>query len=134
MGEIVKFVHSGAARITPKILHGVHKKLPMLKLEFAGLDAPQHPHLPGQLTFLADIVEDFAEGITEDIPYVAIASAAFALVYAHRQYDLIPDWIPDFGHADDSAIVRAVLLENEKCFAEYAEKLGKKWEKISVEA
>ena len=132
MGEIVKFVHNGAGRITPNILKGIHKKLPMLKLEFANIEDSVHPHLPEQLEFLANVVEDFAVSLAEDLPYVTVASAAFALVYAHRQLDLIPDSDPEFGHADDSAVVRAVLIEHEKVLSNYAAKHKKSWSSISV--
>jgi uncharacterized membrane protein YkvA (DUF1232 family) len=133
MGEIVKFVHNGASKITPKILRGIHKKLPMLKLEFANISDAKHPHLSEQLEFLSDVIEDFAEGMAEELPFVTVANAAFALVYAHRQMDLIPDTVPEFGHADDSAVVRAVLIEHEKVLADYAEKNGKIWNAITVE-
>lgn len=131
MGEIVKFVHSGAGKITPQILKGIHKKLPMLKLEFAGLQDATYPHLAEQLSFLANVIEDFAEGEADEIPFVTVASAAFALVYAHRQTDLIPDNIPGFGHADDSAVVRAVLIEHEKVLADHALKIGKTWTSLT---
>lgn len=132
MPEIAKFVHNGAARITQKILRGVHKKLPLLKVEFAQINAPRFPHLVDQLEFLADVVEDFAEGAAEDMPLVTIASATFALIYAHRQMDLIPDSVPEFGHADDSGVVRAVLIEHERFLSNYAAKRGISWAKISV--
>jgi len=132
MSEIVKFVHRGTSRMTPRILKGIHKKLPFLKVEFATINAPKFPHLVDQLEFLADMVEDFAEGAAEDVPYLTVASAAFALAYAHRQYDLIPDKDPEFGHADDSAIVRAVLIEHERYLADYAAKRGLNWTKITV--
>src|SRR2546421_8852807 len=76
MSEIVEFVHHGAAQITPKILRGVHKKLPFLKMEFTQIDAPKYPHLVEQLEFLADVVEDFAEGAEDNLPYLAVTSAA----------------------------------------------------------
>jgi len=133
MGEIVKFVHSGAAKITPKILKGIHKKLPVLKLEFTNFNDPKYPHLSGQLQFLANVVEDFAEGAADELPFVTIASAAFALVYSHREMDLIPDSVPEFGHADDSAVVRAVLIEHEKFLADYADKNGRHWDLITVD-
>lgn len=134
MGEIVEFVRKGAAKITPAILDRVYRSIPLLKLEFAEIDEPNFPHLADQLELLADLVEDFAEGVVEDVPFVTIASAVFALVYAHRQLDLIPDSIPGIGHADDSAVVRAVLIENERVLSDYAEsKLGKEWEEITVE-
>jgi uncharacterized membrane protein YkvA (DUF1232 family) len=133
MSEIAKFVHSGAAKITPQVLHGVHKKLPLLKVEFATIHAHQFPHLVDQLEFLADVVEDFAEGEGNDLPFVAVANATFALIYAHRQLDLIPDSVPEFGRADDSGVVRTVLVEHEKAFAAYAAKRGVKWSKITLQ-
>ena len=132
MSEIVKFVHHGTSRITPRVLTGIHKKLPFLKVEFATINAPKFPHLVDQLEFLADVVEDFAEGAAEDIPYLTAASAAFALVYAHRQFDLIPDSDPQFGHADDSAVVRTVLIEHERYLSAYAAKRGMNWAKITL--
>jgi len=45
MSEIAEFLHHGAELITPKILEGIHKKLPALKLKFAEIDAPKYPHL-----------------------------------------------------------------------------------------
>jgi uncharacterized membrane protein YkvA (DUF1232 family) len=132
MSEIVKFVHHGAAMITPKILKGVHKKLPFLKLKFANINDPKYPHLYEQLEFLADVVEDYAEGVEEDLPLTTVAAATFALVYAHRQLDLIPDTIPEYGHADDSAIVRAVMIEHEKILAAYAERHKMKFDRISI--
>jgi len=132
MSEIVQFVHRGASQITPKVLRGVHKKLPFLKVEFAQINAPKFPHLVDQLEFLADVVEDFAEGADEDLPYVAVAGAAFALIYAHRQFDLIPDRDPEYGRADDSAVVRAVLMEHEKVLADFANRHRLNWSKITV--
>ena len=132
MSEISMFVRRGAGQITPRILKGVHKKLPFLKVEFAQIHAPQFPHLVDQLEFLANVIEDVAEAADEDIPYVTVAGAAFALVYAHRQFDLIPDRDPEFGRADDSAVVRTVLIEHEKVFSSYAARQGLNWSKITV--
>ncbi len=132
MPEIAKFVERGAAQITPRVLSRVHKMLPMLKLEFAQLQAPAYPHLVEQLEFLANVVEDFADGADLDLPFVAVANATFALVYAHRQMDLIPDNIGDFGHADDSGVVRAVLIAHERVFEKYAARQNVSWAKVTV--
>lgn len=134
MAEIVKFVHHGAAQITPQILKSVHKKLPFLKMEFAQIHAPKFPHLVEQLEFLADVLEDFAENAGEELPYVVVAEATFALIYAHRQVDLIPDTIPGFGHADESSVVRAVLMAHERVFEIYAKKHHLPWARITVKA
>ena len=126
------FVRRGASQITPKVLKGVHKKLPFLKVEFAQINAPKYPHLVDQLEFLANLVEDVVDGADEDLPYFAMASAAYALVYAHRQMDLIPDQNPDYGFADDSAVVRTVLIENERAFENYARRQKLSWSKITL--
>ena len=59
-------------------------------------------------------------------------SAAFALIYAHRQMDLIPDSVPKIGLADESSVVRTVLIEHERMLAKHAAKLGINWESITV--
>ena len=132
MSEIVEFLHHGAEQITPKILRGIHKKLPSLKLQFAQINAPKFPHLVEQLEFLADVVEDFVEGVEDNLPYVAIAEAAYALVYSHKDSGLIPNHINHIGRADDSALVRAVLIENERVLSEYAERHDFEWSTITV--
>ena len=132
MPEVARFAHRGATQITTQILRGIHKKLPMLKVEFAQINAPQYPHLVEQLEFLANVVEDFVDGADPEIPLVTVASAAFALVYAHRQMDLIPDQNPEYGFADDSAVVRAVLIEHEKALGDYALRHRLNWAKITV--
>lgn len=133
MGEISDFVQRGAAKITPIDLERVHRNIPLLKLEFADIKDPHHPHLSEQLGFLADLVEDFAEGVVEDVPFYTIAEAVFAIIYAHRQIDLIPNTVPGFGHSDDSAVVRAVLIQNERYLSKYAVEQGVLWEAVSTE-
>ena len=130
--EIVQFVRRGMAQITPRVLQGVHKKLPFLKVEFAQIHAPKFPHLVDQLEFLADVVEDFAENADDRIPLTAVAAATFGLIYAHRQFDLIPDKEPELGRADDSAVVRTILMEHERVFADYASRHGMNWARITV--
>lgn len=133
MPEIVKFVNNGAASITPAIAERVVRLLPQWKLEFTQIDAPQFPHLVNQLEFLADAVEDAVEGAYKDLPYVAMAQAVFALIYAHKKMGIIPDSILNLGYADDSSVVRAVLIQNEKAFAIYAGAQGLNWQKITSE-
>ncbi len=127
MSEIAEFLHHGAEQITPKILDGIHKKLPALKLEFAEINAPEFPHLVEQLDFLADVVEDYVESVDDALPLVAVAEAAYALAYAHKQLGLIPNHLPHIGHADESSIVRTILIENERALSEYAERHETNW-------
>lgn len=131
MPEIAKFVNSGAATVTPAVAAQVLRFLPQWKLEFTQIYAPKYPHLVDQLEFLADAVEDMIEGAYKDLPYIAVAQAVFALVYAHKKNGIIPDSILDLGRADDSSVVRAVLIQNESAFAIYAGKQGVDWRKIT---
>lgn len=132
MPDIADFVHRGAGMISPTILKGVHKKLPFLKLKFTELEDPAFPHLIDQLEFLADVLEDFAEGVEDNLPYSTISAVAFAIIYAHRQFDLMPESVPEAGLADDSAVVRTVLFEHETTLAAYAARHKMKWDAISL--
>ncbi len=132
MPEIVNFVNHGAAAITPAITERVLKLLPQWKLEFTQIYAPLFPHLVDQLELLADAVEDTLEGAYKDLPYSALAQAVFALIYAHKKVGIIPDSVLNLGRADDSSIVRAVLIQNEKAFAIYAAVQNRSWSGITV--
>ena len=131
MPEIAKFVNGGAVTITPAIAEKVVRQLPQWKLEFTQIDAPKFPHLVDQLEFLADAVEDAVEGAYKDLPYAAVAQAVFALLYTHKKTSIIPEGLLELGRADDSSVVRAVLIQNEKAFAIYAGKQGLNWQKIT---
>jgi len=131
MPEIAKFVNNGSTSITPAVAEKVLRQLPQWKLEFTQIHAPKFPHLVDQLEFLADAVEDAVEGAYKELPYTAIAQAVFALVYAHKKHGIIPAGILDLGRADDSSVVRAALIQNEKVFAVYAGKQGIDWQKIT---
>jgi len=131
MPEIANFVSHGSQRITPAMVESLLHKLPFLKVEFAQIHAPKFPHLVDQLEFLANVVEDFAEGADKTISYATAAEAAFALIYAHKTTDVIPDGLPGMGRADDSSVVRAVLIRHESALQRYAEARGVEWKKIT---
>src|SRR5436190_5388964 len=117
MPEIVDFVNRGALTITPAIVEKVLRHLPQWKLEFTQIYEPLFPHLVDQLEFLADAVQDTAEGAYKDLPYAAFSQAVFALLYAHKKVGIIPDTVLNLGRADDSRLVRPVPIQNEKPFA-----------------
>jgi hypothetical protein len=131
MPEIVDFVNHAAASITPAITDKVLRALPQWKLEFTQIYEPLFPHLGAQLDFLANAVEDSAEGAYKDLPFSAIAQATFALIYSHKKMGIIPDAVLNLGRADDSSVVRAVLIQNEKAFAIYAASQDMDWTKVT---
>ena len=131
MPEIAKFVNNGAASITPAVAKKVLRQLPQWKLEFTQIHAPLFPHLVDQLEFLANAVEDVVEGAYDELPYEAVAQAFFALIYAHKKGGVIPDHVLSLGYADDSSVVRAVLIQNERAFAIYAGIQSVDWQRIT---
>lgn len=131
MSEIADFVNHGASFITPALVDKVLRELPQWKLEFTQINEPKFPHLVDQLEFLADVVEDVAENVYKDLPYFAFSRAVFALMYAHKKINIIPDMVSGFGRADDSSVVRAVLMQNEFAFAKYAGTQGVDWSEIT---
>jgi len=133
MSEILQFLKHGAARITPRVVSNLLTQIPLLKAEFTQINAPKFPHLVDQLEFLADVVEDFAEGADLELPYATVADATFALLYAHRKVDLIPDFVPNLGRADDSSVVRPVLIEHERPLMFYAARHGLNWTAVSTQ-
>ncbi len=133
MPEIANYVNHGARLITPAVVEKVLRKLPLWKAEFTQIAAPGYPHLVDQLEFLANVVEDFAEGAYKHLPYSALAAAVFALTYAHKRVDIIPDYFSDSGRADDSSVVRAALIQHEKAFAQYAAANDLEWSRITSE-
>ncbi|MES2310273.1 MAG: DUF1232 domain-containing protein [Verrucomicrobiota bacterium] len=133
MSEVSQYTRHGASKITPRILKDLMHKLPLLKVEFTQIHAPKFPHLVDQLEFLADVVEDVMEDAYLDLPYEALAMASFALIYVHKQMDLIPDTLPEWGLLDDSLVVRATLMANERDFQAYAAVLGFDWKTVTTQ-
>lgn len=131
MPEIASFVAHGASTITPSVLRTIVRHLPQWRLEFSQIHEPKYPHLVDQLELLASAVEDSIDGNYMDLPYYAIAQAAFALIYAHKRIGIIPDSVLDLGRADDSSVVRAVLIQHEQAFAIYAGKQNIDWATIT---
>ncbi len=134
MPEIAAYVKRGGSAVTPRVVSTIMRQIPMWKAEFTQIKSPAHPHLIDQLEFLANAVEDFVEGSDKDLTYTSFVEAVFALTYAHRKVDIIPDFVLKLGHADDSSIVRAALIQNERAFAQYAARHNINWSKITSEA
>ncbi len=130
--DVAEFVEHGCAHMTPHTLEKLLHQLPLLKAEFTQIDEPKLPHLVDQLEFLADVIEDVAEGAYKHLPYGALAGALFAVTYAHQAVDIIPDSLKNFGHVDDSVIVRYVLMKYSRDFAIYAATRKIDWDTITT--
>jgi uncharacterized membrane protein YkvA (DUF1232 family) len=58
---------------------------------------------------LASLLRDYIKGDYKVVPWSSIAAAAFSIIYVVNIFDLIPDFIPTVGWADDIAVVMSVL-------------------------
>ncbi len=100
---------------------GVREKIATLRVE--------HPLLGRQLSFLADLIESDPSSLPEK----ARNEAAFALLYAAKDMDLMPDDIPGVGYLDDAEITEIVLSRNSGIFERYCIDHGIEWEAVSPE-
>jgi uncharacterized membrane protein YkvA (DUF1232 family) len=124
MKDLNQFILDGARRVTPRYVGKLVRQLPEIRL--VATQVTQFPQLADQVEFLAELIEDFHSGLNQDVPYTAIAEAAFALSYLHKGVDIIPDRIPDIGYADDAAIITVVFETYKEAFLRLLVKQEKK--------
>lgn len=111
--ELLAFLDTQAARLTPADLTALAGRLPALRERFHGVASLESPDLAEQLEFLAQIVEDCAAGVSCEVPDACRREAAFALLYLERQGDILPDATPEVGLVDDLVLVNTVLCRHE---------------------
>jgi uncharacterized membrane protein YkvA (DUF1232 family) len=130
--SISEYVEWRAARLTQEHLAELRADLPFLKIRFTAIVVPQLPHLQQQLKLLADFFEDTADGVFPEGSDATRKETAFALRYAAQEIDIIPDFVPEIGYADDSLIVRTVLSRHQGIFRDYCDFRKIRWSKLGV--
>lgn len=75
----------------------------------------QHPRLAAQLQFLAGFIASGAAEAPETVRH----EATFALLYATKEEDMIPDSLPDIGYSDDAAVTEIVLYRHDEFFEQH---------------
>ncbi len=63
-----------------------------------------HPRLERQVELALRLVEDHAAGQCPQIPYHTVCLLGVSLLYFIDPLDVIPDWIPGVGSADDGLV------------------------------
>jgi uncharacterized membrane protein YkvA (DUF1232 family) len=129
--SISEYVEQRAALLMPEQLDELRADLPLLNLRFTAIAVPQFPHLRHQLKLLADFFEDTTDGVFPAGSDASRKETAFALSYLAKETDIIPDFVPEIGYADDSIIVRTVLSRHEDIFCDYCRFRKIHWSRIS---
>lgn len=113
-GIIIK---DGAQNVTQKDVENVINKSEEIKRKFSAKGPLSRFIEDGQL--LITIVKDYWSGAYRLIPYGAIASMVFTLIYALNPFDLMPDMLPLIGQLDDVAVMGACLILVEQDLHKY---------------
>jgi uncharacterized membrane protein YkvA (DUF1232 family) len=85
---------------------------------------------------LFSVVKDYANGSYREIPWTAIAAIIGALLYVFSPIDLIPDFIPVVGLADDATVVGLCLTgiaSDLKKYELWKNKVSKKQELLKID-
>jgi len=112
-----EFVIEGAQKVTEKDLEKVINKSEEIKKKFSAKGPLARFIEDGQL--LIAIVKDYWSGAYRQVPYGAIASIVFTLIYVLNPFDLVPDMLPLIGQLDDVAVMGACLILVEQDLHKY---------------
>ena len=112
-----EFVKEGAQKVTEKDVEKVVSKSEEIKKKFSTKGPLARFIEDGKL--LIAIVKDYFSGVYRQIPYGAIASIVFTLIYVLNPFDLVPDMLPVIGQLDDVAVIGACLILVEQDLHKY---------------
>jgi len=90
------------------------------KIESKFRSAARIKHFFAQAKLLISLVRDYWNGSYRQLPYWAIGSAVFTLLYVFNTFDLIMDFIPGIGMLDDAAVFSICLFLFDKEIQAYA--------------
>jgi uncharacterized membrane protein YkvA (DUF1232 family) len=75
--------------------------------------------MAGDLNTLVAMLKDYASGDYRSIPQRTILAATVAVLYVLNPFDLVPDFLPGVGLADDAAVVAFVLRAIQRDIHDY---------------
>ncbi len=109
--DLVRFVEQGGRLLGREEVVGLSSNFAELRKKIDALSA-EHPRLARQLEFLASLFA-FNPAI---LPEPARNEAAFVLLYAVKEHDMMPDHMPEVGYLDDAAVTEIVLSKHAAIF------------------
>ena len=118
------FLRAGAAKIRDADVKTVIDKAETLK-EIIQREAPLRRFF-ADFKLLLSLINDYWKGNYRDVPWWAISTIVFTLLYIVNPIDIIPDFIPVVGHLDDMAVIAICLYVTENELFHY-----KEWKSLS---
>ena len=112
-----EFVKEGSEKITEKDVQKVVARSEDIRNKFLTHGPLSRFIEDGKL--LIAFVKDYFAGVYRQVPYGAIASIVFSLIYVLNPFDLVPDVLPIIGQVDDVAVMGAVLIMIEQDLQKY---------------
>ena len=112
-----EFVKEGAQNVTQKDVEKVVSRSEEIQRKFSAKGPLARFVEDGKL--LIAIVKDYWAGAYRQVPYGAIASIVFTLIYVLNPFDLVPDMLPLIGQLDDVAVLGAGLILVEQDLHKY---------------
>src|SRR5262249_14888403 len=93
-----------AAAVAPADVTALVARGTVVRRRLAG-ERHLHPELAQRGNVALDLLSDHARGACPQIPYHTISLLASALLYYLAPMDVIPDFIPRIGTADDALVL-----------------------------
>ncbi len=112
-----EFVIEGSKKVTEKDVAKVVDRSEEIKKKFSA-KGPLARFIEDAKLLIA-IVKDYWAGKYRQIPYGAIASIVFSLIYVLNPFDLMPDILPVIGQLDDVTVMGACLILVEQDLQKY---------------
>ncbi len=123
-----RFVEHGGRMLGPNESAGLTNGLADLGAKINSV-RDKHPQLARQLEFLVGYFETNPWNQSDSVRNETI----FALLYAAKDTDLVPDDTPEVGYLDDAAVAESVLARHAETFARYCAAKDIDWATIKPE-
>ena len=112
-----ELIKEGSQKVTETDVEKVVNKSEDIKKKFITSGPLSRFIEDGKL--LIAIIKDYRAGAYRQVPYGAIASMVFTLIYVLNPFDLMPDVLPLIGQVDDVAVMGACLMMVEQDLHKY---------------
>ncbi|MFP4316259.1 MAG: YkvA family protein [Desulfovibrionales bacterium] len=127
-----RFIQQGAERIGMQDLDKAKQRAGEILSRFENNEVLGKSMAEARL--LMGLVGDYRAGRYKKIPWWAVSSVVFALLYVLNPFDLVPDFIPVLGQLDDALVLGLCLRMVEREITAYKEwKEGQQKEEIVIQ-